>query len=145
MSDRNTDSKRGPSFAQILLMATQQNIALIEDSPDSAQLFTVFLSNFCDDIKVFHFPNGSEFLKSFHAGLYRAALVDLSLPEMTGYDVLKTIRSIDPVVPVIAFTAHGNKDTHEKALQAGFNAYLTKPVHDLDAFCQTIVDLVKKP
>lgn len=120
----------------------QRKIALVEDSADSAELFTKFLGQFCDDLQVRCFRNGLEFLKTFQPGIYRVAVLDLAMPEMDGYEVLRRIRSLDPGIAAIAFTAHATSNTRQKAIEAGFNAFVTKPVEDMDAFCQKIVDFV---
>jgi CheY-like chemotaxis protein len=125
--------------------AEPRKIAFVEDSTDTAEMFTVFLNRFCDNLQVCHFHNGRDFLETFKAGIYDLAVLDLSLPEMDGFEVLRRIRSIDQNIPAIAFTAHASKDTREKVTNAGFNAFVTKPVGDLDAFCQKIVDFVQSP
>ena len=57
-------------------------------------------------------------------------LLDLSLPEMDGWEVLRHLKQ-DPKkkdVPVIALTAHALVTDRDRALQAGFNDYDIKPV-----------------
>ena len=125
-------------------MNVHRKIALVEDSADNAEVFTEFLRQFCDDLQVCYFRNGLEFLKTFQPGIYRVAVLDLAMPEMDGYEVLRRIRSLDPGIAGIAFTAHAGSDTREKATEAGFNAFVTKPVEDMDAFCQKIVDFVNR-
>ena len=57
-------------------------------------------------------------------------LLDLSLPEMDGWEVLKKLK-MDPkmkTVPVIALTAHALVSDRNRALEAGFDEYDIKPV-----------------
>jgi two-component system cell cycle response regulator DivK len=57
-------------------------------------------------------------------------LMDLNLPVMDGWEALKQLKS-DPVtkpIPVIALTAHALTSDREKALEAGFDSYDSKPV-----------------
>jgi len=57
-------------------------------------------------------------------------LLDINMPDMDGYQLL-TILKADPrtcVVPVIAVTANAMPTDVERAQQAGFNGYLTKPI-----------------
>jgi CheY-like chemotaxis protein len=59
-------------------------------------------------------------------------LLDISLPELDGVEVLRRMRA-DPVlhtVPVIAVTAHAMAGDRQKFLAAGFDDYLTKPILD---------------
>lgn len=56
-------------------------------------------------------------------------LLDLSMPEVDGWEVLRQVRA-DPrtqTLPVVACSAHAMRGDKERALAAGFDAYLTKP------------------
>ena len=57
-------------------------------------------------------------------------LLDISLPKMDGFDAFKAIREDSPNVAVIGLSAHAMSGDAEKALAAGFNDYLTKPIDD---------------
>jgi two-component system, cell cycle response regulator DivK len=57
-------------------------------------------------------------------------LMDLQLPEMDGTEALRRLRD-DPLtraIPVVAVTAFAMKDDRERALDAGFDSYLEKPI-----------------
>lgn len=54
---------------------------------------------------------------------------DIGMPEMNGYDFVKTLRENGYInVPVVALTGYGLAEDREKALKAGFDEHLTKPV-----------------
>jgi CheY-like chemotaxis protein len=57
-------------------------------------------------------------------------LLDLGLPDMSGWDALSAIRADDRAarLRVIAFTAHAMVGDRERALAAGFDGYLSKPI-----------------
>ncbi len=61
---------------------------------------------------------------------YDAILLDLMMPGIGGYEVLKEIRAASPNVttPVIIVSVLGDKETRDRCLAAGANAYLVKPV-----------------
>jgi len=67
-------------------------------------------------------------------------LLDISLPEMDGTEVLQWIRKQPELdgLPVIALTAHAMAGDREKYLDQGFNDYLTKPIVDEDVLFETI-------
>lgn len=113
-------------------------IALVEDSTDNAELFIVFLMQFCDDFVVSWFQSGPSFLETLQPRHYCALILDISLPGMDGFEVLARARSIDPTIPAIAFTAHAGPGYRDRAVAAGFDNFVTKPVNDLEAFCQLI-------
>jgi nitrogen regulation protein NR(I) len=68
-----------------------------------------------------------------------AVLLDIRLPDLSGLDVLKELRQIDPKLPVIVMTTHGTAETAIEAMLRGAFDYLLKP-WDLDE----LTDLVHK-
>jgi CheY-like chemotaxis protein len=56
-------------------------------------------------------------------------LLDLSMPEMDGWEMLRQVRQNNLMngVPIIALTAHAMTGDRERVLNAGFNGYISKP------------------
>ena len=71
-------------------------------------------------------------------------LLDISLPEMDGSEVLRRIRADAQLrsLPVIALTAHAMSGDREKYLAAGFNDYVTKPIVDENILLNAIQHLL---
>ncbi len=59
-------------------------------------------------------------------------LMDIMMPEMSGYDATKLIRQFNKEVIIIAQTAFGFSEDREKAIRAGCNDYLSKPVDGME-------------
>ncbi|WP_372774471.1 response regulator [Mangrovibacterium sp.] len=66
-------------------------------------------------------------------------LMDLQMPEMNGYEATRIIKSINPSIPIIAQTAFAMAEDRAKALNAGCNEYLAKPIRSKD-----LLNLVEK-
>ena len=57
-----------------------------------------------------------------------AILMDIKMPVMDGLEATRRIRAFDPVVPIVAVTAFAYDRDRQKALAAGANEYVAKPL-----------------
>ncbi len=64
-------------------------------------------------------------------------LMDFKMPGMGGYEATRQIRALNPDIPIIAQTAYALSGDRQKALDAGCNAYIPKPIHK-DVLLKTI-------
>jgi len=114
-----------------------KRVAVVEDNPDNRELVRVLLSGIYDIIE---YETGREALEGIRETKPDLVLMDISLPQMDGPEVVRVIRD-DPGLrhlPVIALTAHAMTGDREKYLAAGFNDYLTKPIVDDAILISTI-------
>jgi CheY-like chemotaxis protein len=89
---------------------------------------------------------GPAALAAFHAERPDLVLLDISLPDMDGTEVLAQLRA-DPLLrdlPVIALTAHAMAGDRTRFLAAGFDDYITKPILDEDILLTAIARLLNK-
>jgi two-component system cell cycle response regulator DivK len=72
-------------------------------------------------------------------------LVDISMPDMDGYEVTARLRRMGEVgrVPIVALTANVMKGDREKTLAAGCDGYIPKPI-DIDALPDQIARFLRK-
>ena len=56
-------------------------------------------------------------------------LMDIKMPVMNGYDATRMIKQLRPELPVIAQTAFTSKEEKEKAIDAGCDGFITKPIN----------------
>ena len=112
-------------------------IAVVEDNPDNRLLVSAIL----DDVyELSEYETGVEAIEGLPNDPPDLVLLDISLPEMDGTEVLAWIRKQPQFkgLPVIALTAHAMAGDREKYLAAGFNDYVTKPILDEDLLLDAI-------
>ena len=105
-----------------------KKVLVVDDNPISRELIHEVLEN--SDRKVVEADNGEEALKMIAGEKPDIVLLDIQLPVFDGYEVLKRVRSDLGMVnlPVIALTAYAMQQDREKALAAGVDDYITKPI-----------------
>lgn len=102
-------------------------ILIVEDSPDNMKLFRTLLT--LKGYDVVGLPGGEGLLDAIEHGSPDLVLMDIQLPGKDGFALLREIRgSPFGSVRVIALTAHAMTGDRERALQAGFDGYITKPI-----------------
>ena len=72
-------------------------------------------------------PNGEEGIKVFQKDRPDAVLLDLKMPGMGGIECLQELKKIDPDVPVIIVTGHGDVPTAVEAIKLGAYDFILKP------------------
>jgi CheY-like chemotaxis protein len=112
-------------------------IAVVEDNPDNRLLVNAILE---DSYEISEYETGVEAVQGLPGDPPDLVLLDISLPEMDGTEVLAWIRRQPQFreLPVIALTAHAMAGDREKYLAAGFNDYVTKPIVDEDVLLGAI-------
>ena len=107
----------------------EKKLLIVEDNQDSRELVIKILRN--RDYQLIEAVDGEDGLEKAIAEQPDIILLDISLPKMGGYDVAKNLRLREEFkhTTIIALTAHAMKGDEEKALQAGFSGYISKPIN----------------
>ena len=111
-------------------------ILVVEDSPDNMKLFRTLLT--LNGHEVTGVPGGEELLETIDRSAPELVLMDIQLPGKDGFALLGEIRkSTHAALRVLALTAHAMSGDRERAIQAGFDGYITKPI-DIRAFPELV-------
>ena len=104
------------------------NIVVIDDDPDSLEVAEIILDAYGANVHTgTDGAEGLEQVKKIHP---RFVISDISMPVMDGWGFIHEMKN-DPSlknIPAIALTAHAMVGDRERAITAGFNNYLTKPL-----------------
>ncbi|HLY27958.1 MAG TPA: response regulator [Aggregatilineales bacterium] len=103
-------------------------VILVDDEPDSLKLVHDMLT--ASGVEVFDAANGSQGLSLLEKVQPTMVIVDLSMPHPDGWDLLQKLRS-NPTLkqtPVVAITAYYSDEVERRAQEAGFSAFVRKPI-----------------
>jgi CheY-like chemotaxis protein len=114
----------------------KRRVLVVEDNGDHRELLRTLLGANGHEVEV---------AADGHAGVTHALafrpevmLVDIGLPGLDGYEVARRVRAaLGRRVALVAVTGYGSSDVRRRALDAGFDEHLTKPV-DVDTLRRTI-------
>jgi signal transduction histidine kinase/ActR/RegA family two-component response regulator len=103
-------------------------VLIIEDNHASAELLRMMLSLYGHTVEVAH--SGQEGMDTAERFGPDVLLCDIGLPGMSGYEVAEAMRSRAerPARRLVAITGYGDPENRRRALRAGFDAHLVKPV-----------------
>jgi len=107
----------------------RRRILLVEDNVDITDFIRIQLEMWGHEVSVAH--DGTSGLEAALALRPDIALVDVGLPGMDGYELAQCIRgqSQGSEIRLVAMTGYGRPEDRARALAAGFDAHLVKPVH----------------
>ncbi|MBU1690076.1 MAG: EAL domain-containing protein [Gammaproteobacteria bacterium] len=117
----------------------------VEDSPDDADLTRRHLSRHAPDIELTQAATLSEALACLQApASFDVALVDLKLPDGSGFELLNWIRQHSLPMAVVMLTGSGDQQAVVAALQAGADDYLSKGATSLERLPAILHDASKR-
>jgi len=102
-------------------------VLIVDDHADNLVIAQTMLEYHGATVRIA--KDGEVGLASLHETIPTIILLDLSMPVMDGWDMLKHIRQMPELdhVPVLAVTAHAMDGDRAKAMKAGFDEYVSKP------------------
>jgi CheY-like chemotaxis protein len=115
------DAGKGPA-------ARRLRVLVADDNEDSAQTCAMLLELWGHEVRTA--GNGEEALAVAEAFRPEVALLDIGMPQLSGYEVAGRLRQREwgRAATLVAITGWGQEDDKQQASQAGFDHHLTKPV-----------------
>lgn len=118
-----------------------RRVLLVEDVDDNRKLAGDLLR--FGGWQVTEAVTGEEAISKAHGETFDLVLMDLSLPgAIDGWGATRAIKA-EHAMPVIALTAHAMAGDAERALAAGFDGYITKPI-EVDSFLSLVEEVVAR-
>jgi signal transduction histidine kinase/CheY-like chemotaxis protein len=112
-------------------------LLIAEDEDSNYMLLEEILAD--QDIHIFRAQNGNEAVEICKTSPVDLVLMDIKMPEMDGCEATRQIKKLKPKLPIIAQTAYTMAEEKERAMKAGCDNYITKPIRSGD-----LIDIIKR-
>lgn len=108
--------------------ALPKKILIVDDNQDSRELVVKILKS--RGYQTIEAIDGEEALEKAMGEMPDLILMDISIPKIDGYEVTRRLKSREEFkdIPIVALTAHAMKGDRAKALEAGCEGYIPKPI-----------------
>jgi len=116
------------------------NVLIADDNLDAAESLATWLSLHGHEVRVVH--DGDEAVAAFASDPAEVAILDISMPGLSGYEVARQMRRgfPDRLMTLIAVTGRGQDKDRVEARAAGFDHHFTRPVEP-----EQLADLLRSP
>ena len=131
-----TEPKEIKKDRTVNIIINKSKILHVEDNEDNREIVAIYLEN--EDIELKEAETGKQTLNILDTFIPDLILMDIQLPEISGYEITKIIKTREKLksIPIIALTANATNEEIEKYSHV-FDEYLTKPI-DEDKFFKVI-------
>lgn len=105
-------------------------VVVVDDEPDSLELLTVLLEE--EGAVVSAFSSPIEALQALTQSRFDLLISDIGMPDINGYALISEVRATSPLnreIPAIALTAYAGERNQRRAIAAGYQAHIAKPIN----------------
>ncbi len=125
------------------MQSPSKKILIVEDNQDNRELLIKILK--VKGFRLIEAVDGEDALQKVSIERPDLILMDISIPKIDGYEVTRRLKNQPDFqdIPIIALTAHAMKGDREKALKAGCDGYITKPIN-IRELPNQVIDFLKE-
>lgn len=118
------------------------NVLVVDDEPDNIGVIELVLG--FHQARVRTASSGQACLAMMREEIPTLLLLDIQMPEMSGFELLAIVRTTPDWahIPAIAVTAHAMRGDEERIIESGFDGYIPKPVNAL-SLADELVEMLK--
>ncbi len=121
-----------------------KRILLVEDHLSTLDLLRSMLEYSSSGRQILGVPSAEEGLLAIRQAPFDLLICDVRLPGMSGFDLVRKVRSIQPELPVIMITGYASPESEQEARRLGVGHYFAKPM-DMAALLAAIEIVLAKP
>jgi DNA-binding NtrC family response regulator len=118
----------------------EEKVLVIDDEPFAREFFRKLLEKTVAQILTV--GSGVEGIQALQQSPYSLVILDIRLPDANGIDILKQIREMSPLMPVIMITAYGTVEDAVRAMRLGAFDFLMKPFEETGKVLITIKNAI---
>ena len=124
-------------------MTSKKKVLVVDDNEDNREILVFRLQQLGFEVLVA--SNGKEAIETASQAKPDIILMDLRMPVMDGWEATRALRQTEwgKNLPVVAVTAHAMEEDRRRALTAGCNEFIPKPVMDYSIIRETIQRLLE--
>lgn len=110
----------------------RRHALVVDDNPDITAMLAAVLRHAGYDVSTAH--SAQDALEAALAKHFDALVSDIGMPGMNGYELARALRALPEygAVPMVAVTGFAMYDDRDRAIEAGFDAHLSKPINPWD-------------
>jgi len=109
------------------MLMSQSRVLIVDDEPSIRKALHTTLSGLGFEIE--EATGGEQALSFVRSEHYDAALLDINMPGIGGIETCRTMRRLEPKLPILMLTVRDDSEDKIEALDAGADDYITKPFH----------------
>ena len=123
-----------------MLSSVKPRVLCVDDNEDSREILSMMLKFRRIDTKTV--GTAAQALSLIEEERFDLYLLDVWLPDLDGFELCRRMREVDPHTPILFFSGAAYEADKKRAIDAGANAYVTKP--DLEGLVGSITQFVSR-